>query len=117
MHSLTRGQCPLRRHSEAQRLGGLEVDSQLKFGRLLDRQIAGFGAFEHTVDVIRPPRTAIWADSLLDHDFRRLDHITPFFQFVLVKLLRLRKRDNRYPHAPCGQRRHDLGSFKDFLKF
>jgi len=27
------------RHGEAERLGGLEIDDQLEFGRLLDRQI------------------------------------------------------------------------------
>ena len=34
------------RHSEAERLGGLEVDDQLEGRRLLDRQIGGLGAFE-----------------------------------------------------------------------
>src|SRR5215470_2221708 len=34
------------RHSEAQRLGGLEVDDQLEGRRLLDRQIRGLGALE-----------------------------------------------------------------------
>ena len=34
------------RHGEAERLGGLEVDHQLEFGRLLDRQIGGLGAVE-----------------------------------------------------------------------
>ena len=30
------------RHGEAERLGDLEVDHQLVFGRLLDRQVGGF---------------------------------------------------------------------------
>jgi len=34
------------RHSEAQRLGGLEVDDQLEGRGLLDRQIGGLGALE-----------------------------------------------------------------------
>ena len=34
------------RHSEAQRLGGPEVDDQLEGCRLLDRQIGGLGARE-----------------------------------------------------------------------
>ena len=31
-----------RRHVEAKRLGGLEVDDELEFGRLLDRQVGWF---------------------------------------------------------------------------
>ena len=34
------------RDREAERLGGLEIDDQLEFGRLLDRQIGGLGALE-----------------------------------------------------------------------
>ena len=39
------------RHGEAERLGGLHVDHQLKFGRLLNRQIRRLGAFEDLIDV------------------------------------------------------------------
>src|ERR1700733_13828083 len=35
-----------RRHVEAERFGGLEVDDQLEGRRLLDRQIGGLGALE-----------------------------------------------------------------------
>ena len=35
------------RHGEAERLGGLEVDDQLEFGRLHDRQIGWLLAFEN----------------------------------------------------------------------
>jgi hypothetical protein len=34
------------RHGEAERLGGLEVDSQFEFGRLLNREISRLGAVE-----------------------------------------------------------------------
>src|SRR5205807_6286497 len=34
------------RHGEAEGLGGFEVDHQLKFARLLDRQVARLGALE-----------------------------------------------------------------------
>src|SRR5205814_7944668 len=34
------------RHGEPERLGGFEVDQQLEFGRLLDRQIGGLLALE-----------------------------------------------------------------------
>ena len=33
-------------NSEAERLGRLEIDDQLEFRRLLDRQIGGLGALE-----------------------------------------------------------------------
>ena len=35
------------RHLEAKRLGGLEVDDQFEFGRLLDGKVGGLGAFEY----------------------------------------------------------------------
>src|SRR5205085_8126751 len=40
------------RHSEAERLGGLEVDDQLEGRRLLHRQIGGLGALEDLSRVI-----------------------------------------------------------------
>src|SRR5262245_58898947 len=39
------------RHSEAERLRGLEVDDQLDFGGLLDRQVRGFLALENAARV------------------------------------------------------------------
>ena len=33
-------------HGQAQRLGGVEIDYQLEYGRLLEWQIGGFGALE-----------------------------------------------------------------------
>jgi hypothetical protein len=33
-------------YSKAERLGSLEIDHQLEFSRLLDRQIGGIGALE-----------------------------------------------------------------------
>ena len=40
------------RDREAKRLGGLEIDDQFEFGRLLDRQIGGLFAFKDTPDVV-----------------------------------------------------------------
>jgi hypothetical protein len=37
------------RHGEAERSSGLEIDQQLEFGRLLDREIGWLGAFEDLV--------------------------------------------------------------------
>jgi hypothetical protein len=46
------GQCEqLGRYNEAKRLRGLKIDHQLEFGRLLDRQIAGFFALENATGV------------------------------------------------------------------
>ena len=39
------------RHSEAQRLGGLEVDHQLEFGRILHWKVGGLFALEDSIDV------------------------------------------------------------------
>jgi hypothetical protein len=38
-----------RRHRQAQRLGGLEIDKQLVFGRLLYRKVGWFSAFENLI--------------------------------------------------------------------
>ena len=40
-----------RRHCEAERLGRLEVDHQLEFGRALHRKIGGLLALKDTIDV------------------------------------------------------------------
>src|SRR6516165_11212956 len=40
-----------RRHFEAERPGGLEVDDELEFGRLLDRQVTGPFTLEDAIDV------------------------------------------------------------------
>ena len=39
-------------HGEAERLGGLEVDDQLIFGRLLHRQIGWLRALQNAIDVV-----------------------------------------------------------------
>ena len=39
------------RDSEAERLGGLQVDDQLVFGRLLNREVGRTGALEDAVDI------------------------------------------------------------------
>src|SRR6516165_3094560 len=38
------------RHGEAESLGGFEIDHQVEFRRLLDRQVAWLCAFENLVD-------------------------------------------------------------------
>ena len=39
------------RHGETERPGGLEIDHQLEFGRLLHRQVGGLGRLEDLSDV------------------------------------------------------------------
>src|SRR5439155_11175510 len=41
----------VRRNRQANLLGSLEIDYELKLRRLLHRQIGGFGAFENLIDV------------------------------------------------------------------
>jgi hypothetical protein len=41
----------IRRHSEAERLGGLEIDDQLELRRLHHRQVARLLAFEDAADI------------------------------------------------------------------
>src|SRR5262249_3723341 len=41
----------LRRHVEPKRPGGLEVDDQLEFGRILDRQLRGSRPLEYSADI------------------------------------------------------------------
>src|SRR6516225_7658817 len=41
-----------RRHLEAERFGGLEIDNQLEFVRLLHRQVGRLLASEDTVDIV-----------------------------------------------------------------
>jgi hypothetical protein len=48
---LVRAQQQCLRDSQAQRLGGPEVDDQLECGRLLDRKVCGLGALEDFVDI------------------------------------------------------------------
>ena len=40
-----------RRHLKAERPGGLEIDHQLIFRRLLDRQVRGIGATKNAIDI------------------------------------------------------------------
>src|SRR5260221_3548656 len=43
----------MERHVEAERLGGLEVDHQFEFGRLLYWEVCRFGATQNAIDVQR----------------------------------------------------------------
>src|SRR6476661_4275638 len=44
-----------RRDGQSERLGGLEVDHEVEFRRLLDRQVGRFRASEDPVDVVGGP--------------------------------------------------------------
>src|ERR1700730_8964372 len=67
-------------NSEAERLGRLEIDDQLEFRRLLDRQIGGLGALEDFPRKCRLPKSGREADSVTDQSAgqgeftQRIDH-------------------------------------------
>jgi hypothetical protein len=46
-------------HGKAERLGGLEVDDQLDFYCLLDRQVGGLVALENPARMLRRTRTGL----------------------------------------------------------
>jgi hypothetical protein len=63
-----------RRHGKAERLGGLEVDDQLDFYCLLDRQVGGLVALENPARMLRRTRTGL----LLKSDcktFQKSSHV------------------------------------------
>ena len=51
-----------RRHLQAERLSGFEVDHQLVLGRRLHRQVGGLLAFENAIDVAGG--AAVWIDRI-----------------------------------------------------
>src|SRR2546425_10499175 len=53
LNHLVGAQQQLARYGDTDRFRGLQVDHELELSRLLDRQIAGFRAFEDLVDVGR----------------------------------------------------------------
>ena len=61
-HSITSSARASRRwrHIEAERLGGLEIDDQLDFRGLLDREVAGLCSLENLVDVGRCPAIVLF---------------------------------------------------------
>src|SRR5262249_58869951 len=79
-----------RRHVEAERLGGRQIDHEIEFGRLLDRDIGWLGATQHLDDYPRSltidfseTRTVTREATLFRHvrpliDCRQPQHRDPF---------------------------------------
>ena len=49
-----------RRDGKAEYLGGGEVDNEIELGRLLDRQIAGFGPTQNLIDIVGGAAKKAW---------------------------------------------------------
>ena len=77
---LVRPQQQRLRDREAERLGGLEIDDQLEFRRLLDGQIGGLSALDDSIDVsscLAEPIVVAWAirhQSAIANDEAKLLH-------------------------------------------
>src|SRR5665647_3707856 len=57
-----------RRNLKTNRLGGLEIDDQLKRGWLLDRQVGGLSSFENLTGIDTGPAIrARYASAVTDH--------------------------------------------------
>ena len=56
-----------RRDGQAEGLGGLEVDDQLKLRGLLDRKIGWLGALEEFVDLGRGAAAQVWKAGSVRH--------------------------------------------------
>src|SRR5437773_1162194 len=64
-----------RRDRQAERLGGLEVDDQLEFGRLLHGEIGGLRAFQDLVDVLGRSTVQLTSIPTVRH---QSSHLHPF---------------------------------------
>ncbi len=78
-----------RRHLPAERLGGLEVDRQVKFGRLHHRQIARFLALENPAGIDRRLTVRIRQVGAIAHEAASQDILAP-------------SEDGSHP-VPCGK--------------
>src|SRR5262249_47482900 len=63
------------RHFEPERLGGGKIDGEVEFGRLLDRDIAGFGPTQNLVDDFGSAPEHIWEVWSVGHQNTGLDKI------------------------------------------
>jgi hypothetical protein len=50
-----------RRHGEAERLGGLEVDDEIELGRLLNREVSRLGSAQNLVNNLCCTSEQVWA--------------------------------------------------------
>ena len=61
------------RDRQVERFGGLEIDDEIEFRRLLDRQVAGLGAFEYLVHVGSAAPKQIGSVRSIGHEAPSLD--------------------------------------------
>src|SRR5262245_13646214 len=84
------------RDRKAERLGGLEIDDQFIFGRLLHRQIGRVGTFENFVDVGRRAAMKIVEVCSITHETARL-HINLEPKYARQAVLERKLRQSRAP--------------------
>ena len=89
-----------RRHGEAERLGGLEVDHQLELGRLHDRQVGRLLAFEDAAGIDAELTTLIRIVGSVAHQPAGLGKVT----HCICRGNRMMRRQGGKLHPPAGEK-------------
>ena len=94
------------RHSQAERLGRLEVDHQLEFRCLLDRQVGRLGAAQDAVDIERALPPMLLPDDPVGNQ-AALGGETPERIYRRQAVLRGKADNQRVISSGDSARRHD----------